>query len=159
MVGTVNTPLIQNPGYIISLLQVFSDSTNLAVRMEIAKTLVEMWRIAHRIGDSNREDEFACQIITRTYGAPCKIATPLIAMIVESKNPSLVTEGWLGLALMAGTGHGCDAVHNALNTEENTELFDEILSSQDSNGKDRQNAQILANTLFQTFVRMGGIPT
>lgn len=135
------------------LLTHYKETTDLTVRTEIGRTIVEMWRTVRSPApsldaglDENAVDETLIQ-----YGED--VTKPVVALITRSNNPSLVTEGWFGLNLMASSRPGSDAVFNALRGDEAFTIFKATILGDHSGSKDRENARILADKLLKDTVR------
>lgn len=141
--------------YASRLVQLHSNTHDPAIKIEIARTVVELWRTA-KSGDGKQvcSQEFLMeQSVHEVNFRPEEMIQPVVAMIVESQNPSLITEGWFGLALMASSQIWGEAIYNALLGNANKGVFIAAVSSQDADSKDRDNARILADTLLKHNVR------
>lgn len=146
----------ENDSYVSRLLYLYSNTTDPAIKTEVARTIVEMWRTANS-GDNEevgfqvfRMEKAMREMISR----PADMVKPVVAMIVESDNPSLVTEGWFGLALMASSKEWGEAIYSTLCGDATKEIFKAAVSSQDEHSKNRDNARILADRLLKQFVRL-----
>ena len=150
---------VKNDSYASRLLRLYSNTHNPAIKAEVARTIVEIWRTANS-GDS---EEVCSQVSCLEKAAhvanlrPDEMVKPVVAMIVDSKNPSLVTEGWFGLALMASSEEWSEVIGEALCGDVAKKAFDAATSSQDAHSKDRDNARILADRLLKHSVSL--IPT
>ena len=138
------------------LLQLYSNTNDAAMKTEVARTIVEMWRTAN----SGNSEEMRYQLlgvekaVREANLRPDEMVKPVVAMIIESENPSLVTEGWFGLALMANSEDWAEAVYNAICGDTTKDTFKAAVSSQDTHSKDRDNARILADRLLKHGVSL-----
>lgn len=145
---------VQNVSYAAQLLQLYSNAEDPAIKTEIARTIVEMWRTANS-GDSEevRDQIFRVEKALREMNlSPDGLVKPVIEMIVKSENASLVTEGWFGLALMAGSEELREGISNALCGDVIKGVFKATMSSQKAHSKDGENARILADRLLKNTV-------
>lgn len=146
----------ENDSYASRLLHLYSNTHDPAIKTEIARTIIEIWRTANS-GDS---EEVRTQVFRVLKAArevnlrPEEMVKPVVAMILESENPSLVTEGWFGLALMASSDEWGEAIYNELCGDGAKDVFEAVVSSQDAHSKDRDNARILADRLFKHSVSL-----
>ena len=146
----------ENNSYASRLLQLHSNTDDSAVKTEVARTIVEMWRTANS-GDS---EEILPQVsgveraVREGSSRPDEMVKPVVAMIVQSENPSLVTEGWFGLALMASSEDWGEAIYNALCVDAAKDAFQAAVSNKDAHSKDRDNARILADRLSKQSVSL-----
>lgn len=142
--------------YASRLLQLHSNTDDSAVKTEVARTIVEMWRTANS-GDSEvvLSQVSGVERAVREGGSrPDEMVKPVVAMIIESENPSLVTEGWFGLALIASSEDWSQAIYNALCGDAFRDAFKATISNQDAHSKDRDNARILADRLLKHSVSL-----
>ena len=144
----------ENESYASRLLHLYDNTQDLAIKTEIARTIVEMWRTANS-GDSE-ESRFRMSLVEAAVHEvnlrPKEMVKPVLAMMVESENPSLVTEGWFGLVLMAGSEEWVEAIYNVLCVDTTKDIFKAAVRSQDAHSKNQDNAQILANRLLKHAV-------
>lgn len=141
----------KNNSYASRLLHLYSHTNDPAIKTEIARSIVEIWRTAN-----SGESEEVCSQLSRVEKAvqevslrPDEVVRPVVAMIVESENPSLVTEGWFGLALMANSEEWGEAIYKAVCEDATKDVFKAAVSSPDVRSKDRDNARILADRLLK----------
>lgn len=142
--------------YIARLMHLYSSTDDLGTRMEVSQIVVAMWRGgAYRAEASGAVSIVIDDAIHQAKAVGINIAKPVIIMITESGNPSLVTQGWLGLALMAGTEEGSVAVADVLCVAENFDIFRITLleDGKDSPTKDGNNASVLLQLLRKNHVR------
>lgn len=147
---------VRNVSYAAQLLQFYSNTNDPAIKTEISRTIVEMWRTANS-GDSDEiRDQMLCaeKALRETNLGPDGLVKPVIEMIVKSENASLVTEGWFGLALMAGSEQLRGGICNALCGDVVKDVFKATVSSQEAHSKDKENAQILADRLLKDTVSL-----
>ena len=139
----------QNVSFASRLVELYSNTDDLATQTEIARAIVEMWRTANSGGSEEIRSQlfFVEKALREMSSSPEKMVKPVIATLVKSENPSLVTEGWFGLALMAGSDQLREAIQYALCHHSTKDVFQTTLSSQDPHSKDRDNARILADKL------------
>ena len=144
----------QNNSYATRLLHLYSHTNDPAIRTEIARTIIEIWRAANS-GDSEEVRSQVSRVDTAVREVnmrPDEMVKPVVSMIVESENPSLVTEGWFGLALMASSEEWSGAICNVLCEGATKDIFKAAICSHDARSKDRDNARILANRLLKYSV-------
>lgn len=147
---------VRNVSYAAQLLQLYSNTDDPAIKTEIARTIVEIWRTANS-GDSEEicEQLFLVEKALReTNLSPDELVKPVIEMIVKSENASLVTEGWFGLALTAGSEQMREGISNALCGDVIKDIFKATMSSQEAHSKDGENARILADRLLKDTVSL-----
>lgn len=155
---TANTAAEHN-SYVSRLIQLYSNTGDSAVKTEVARTLVEIWRAANS-GDS---EDVLSQVsgveraVRESNLHPDQMVKPVVAMIVDSENPSLVTEGWFGLALMGRSEEWGQAIYNALCVDAAKDAFQAAMSNKDAHSKDRDNAQILADRLLKHNVNLDSL--
>lgn len=144
--------------YVARLMNLYSSTQDLVVRMEVGRIVVAMWRMgvyrAKQTGAGPIEIDDA---LFQSKAAGSNIACPVMAMITDSKNPSLVTEGWLGLALIAGTKEGSVAVVDVLCISDNLDILRQTVAREDEDGgptKDGNNANVLLRSLKKNHVRL-----
>ena len=144
----------ENKSYASRLLRLYDNTQDLAIKTEIARTIVEMWRTAN--GGDSEESSFRMSLVEAAVHQvnlrSDEMIKPVLAMMVESENPSLVTEGWFGLVLMASSEKWVEAIYNALCGDATKNVFKAAVCSQDAHSKDRDNARILANRLLKHIV-------
>ena len=144
----------ENESYAFRLLHLYDNTQDLAIKTEIARTIVEMWRTANS-GDIE-ESRFRMSLVEAAVHQmnlrPDEMVKPLLAMMVESENPSLVTEGWFGLVLMASSEEWVEAIYNALCGDATKNVFKAAVCSQDAHSKNQDNARILVNKLLKHTV-------
>ena len=150
----------ENNSYASRFFHLYRKTEDPAIKTEVARTVVEIWRTANR----GNNDEVCSQVlcVEKAYGElnlrPDEMVKPVVAMIIESGNPSLVTEGWFGLALMANSDKMWEAICNALCKDAAKDTFEAVVSSQDAHSKDRDNARILTNRLLKQSVSLTSFP-
>ena len=138
------------------LLRLYSNTDDSAIKIEVARTVVDMWRTAN----SGKSEEVHSQVggmekaLREGELHPDEMVKPIIAMITKSENPSLVTEGWFGLALMARSKEFSEAIHNALHGSVFQNVFRAAVYSPDMHSKDRDNSRILADRLLKHSVSL-----
>jgi len=140
--------------YVARLMHLYSSTDDLGTRMEVGQIVVAIWRMGvHRAEATEAEPIAIDDAIHQAHAAQTNIASPVMAMIIESGNPSLVTQGWLGLALIAGTKEGSVAVTDVL--AENLGVLRTTLleDGEQSLTKHGNNASILLRLLQKNHVR------
>ena len=141
----------KNDSHAFRFSQLYNNTNDLPTKTEIARAIVEMWRTANS-GDS---EKIPSQVLTMEKAmhevnlSPDTIVKPVVAMLVKSENASLVTEGWFGLALMAGSEQLRETIYNALCEDTTKAVFQKTVSGQDVQSKDQDNARILADRLLK----------
>lgn len=141
----------KNDTYASRLLHLYNNTNDIAIRTEAARIIVEIWRTANT-GDSEevRSQAFRVQNALHEVNLrPDEMIKPVVAMIVESENSSLVTEGWFGLALMASWEEFGEAIYSALCEDPIKGVFSAAVLRQDAYSKNRDNARILADRLLK----------
>ena len=144
----------KNDSHAFRFSQLYNNTNDLTIKTEIARAIVEMWRTANS-GDS---EKIPSQVLTMEKAmhevnlSPDTIVKPVVAMLVKSENASLVTEGWFGLALMAGSEQLRETIYNALCEDTTKAVFQKTVSGQDVQSKDQDNARILAVRLLKGTV-------
>ena len=144
----------KNSSHAFRLSQLYNNTNDLTIKTEIARAIVEMWRTANS-GDSEKiPSQVLCmeKAMHEAILSPETIVKPVVAMLVKSENASLVTEGWFGLALMAGSEQLRETIYNALCEDTTKAVFQKTVSVQDVQSKDRDNARILADRLLKGTV-------
>ena len=144
----------KNDSYAFRFSQLYNNTNDLTIKTEIARAVVEMWRTANS-GDSEKTpSQVLCmgKAMDEVILNPDTIVKPVVAMLVKSENASLVTEGWFGLALMAGSEQLRETIYNALCEDATKAVFQKTVSGQDVQPKDRDNARILADRLLKGTV-------
>ena len=133
-------------GSLSQLWSLYQTSADLAVKVEVARTVVEIWRTAHKEGPES--------IISITRGAidqarriHANIAEPVVVMIGESNNASLVTEGWFGLTLIASSMDGCGIVSEALSGQKAWDTLVRAVTSPEVGAENRVNSRVLLDKL------------
>ena len=147
---------VKSDSYISRLLRLYSSTNDPAIETEIARTIVEIWRTANS-GDSEKirsRVDYVEKAMRQLNVHPDEMVRPVVSMIVKSENPSLVTEGWFGLALIAGSEEWVEAIFNALCRDATKDTFKAAMSSHDAHSKDRDNSRILADRLLRHSVRL-----
>ena len=147
----------KNTSYASRFLQLYSNTNDSAIKTEVARTVVEIWRTANSgNSEETRAQAFCVEKALREGDlSPDVMIKPVVAMLVKSENASLVTEGWFGLALMAGSEQLREAIYNALCGDDATkDVFKATISSEDAHSKDRDNAQILTDRLLKGIVSL-----
>ena len=141
-------------GLLSRLLLLYKSSMDLAVRMEVGRTVVEIWRTAHS-QQAESPNSIARGTMERAHQVSANIAEPVVAMIVESNNASLVTEGWFGLTLIASSEDGSKTVSDALDAGNAWDLLAKTLTSQDAGTKDQANVELLLDKLQKNNASIG----
>ena len=144
----------ENDSYAFRFSQLYNNTNDLTIKTEIARAIVEMWRTANS-GDSQNilsQRLWIKKAMDEVLLSPDTTVKPVVAMLVMSENASLVTEGWFGLALMAGSERLQESIYNALSEDTTKAVFQKTVSGQNGQSKDRDNARILADRLLKGFV-------
>ena len=144
----------KDDSYAFRFSQLYNNTNDLTIKTEIARAIVEMWRTANS-GDSEKipSQVFIIEkVMDEVILSPDTIVKPVVAMLVKSENASLVTEGWFGLALMAGSEQLRETIFNAICEDTTKAVFQKAVYGQDVQSKDRDNARILADRLLKGTV-------
>ena len=149
----------KSDSYLARFLRLYSSTNDPAIETEIARTIVDIWRTANS-GNSEEVrsrvdyvEKAVCQLNVR----PDEMVKPVVTMIIKSENPSLVTEGWFGLAIMAGSEEWVEAIFNELFQDTIKDAFKAAMSSQDTHSKDRDNSRILTDRLLKHSVSLSTV--
>lgn len=136
------------------LVEQFKIATDLTVRMEIGRTIVEVWRTSRNSLPTSvmKVAESVLEKSISRYGED--VVRPLLALVTESGNPSLVTEGWFGLILMANSKAGGDTVWNSFRDEGTFAILKSTVMDGRPGSKDQDNARILVNKLLWRSVSL-----
>lgn len=146
--------------YIARLFQLYSTTNDLATRMEVGQIIVAIWRTMAQQHSTTESDFISSDTaIHQAREADFNIAKPVMNLITSSNNPSLKTQGWLGLALMAGSQEGSLTVAEIIDDDagENMAIFQRTLLEKGVDGvptKDANNACILLTLLKKNHVRV-----
>ena len=144
-------------GSLFRLWSLYKSSTDPAIKVEVARSVVEIWRTAHK-----EIPESVSSITDRTLEQALRmhanIAEPVVVMIVESNNASLVTEGWFGLTLMASSKDGSGMVSEALSAQNAWDMLVRTVSGQEVGLENRANSRLLLDKLRKHNVSLGGFP-
>ncbi|KAL6718469.1 hypothetical protein ACLMJK_004560 [Lecanora helva] len=146
----------QSP-YLCHLISLYLQTDELPLQMEIALLFVEIFRTNHELDkqhavrpyQSHRDVNLGQKAVLQARrGAPgnTNVAIPIFGMITKSDNQSLVTQGWLGLALMAGTREGAKAVFRLILGPAAKQL-PELIKSLKPGSPDWSNAKFLYERL------------
>ena len=144
----------KDDSYAFRLSQLYNNTNDLTIKTEIARAIVELWRTAN----SGDIEKISSQVLIMEKAmhevtlSPDAFVRPVVAMLVKSENASLVTEGWFGLALMAGSEQLRETIYNALCEDITEAVFQKTVFGQDVQSKDRDNARILADRLLKGTV-------
>ena len=149
----------ENDSYFTRFLHLYSSTNDQAIKTEIARTIVEIWRTANS-GDSDKvrsRVDFVEKAVRQSNVRPDEVVEPVVTMSIKSENSSLVTEGWFGLAIMAGSEEWVEAIFNALCQDTTKDAFKAAMCSQDPQSKDRDNSRILADRLLKHSVSCSSV--
>ena len=145
-------------GHISRLISLFQASEDSSTRVEAARILVELWRTAHLQAPWSEAYTMIPSLLTQeAQNVYYNLAEPVIWMIMKSRNPSLVTEGWFGLTLMARSKEAGEAVFEAISKGEALDMLKSTVDDQDSGSRDRDNALILVQKLLGNNVSFGNL--
>ena len=142
---------------LLRLWSLYNSSTDLAIKVEVARTVVEIWRTAHK---ENPESigTITEGTIAQARRTHANIAEPVVAMIVETNNASLVTEGWFGLTLIASSKDGSGIVSEALSAQKAWDMLARTVTSQEAGPENRANSRLLLDKLTKYNVSLGALP-
>ncbi len=142
---------------LLRLWSLYKNSTDLAIRVEVARTVVEIWRTAHKeVPESLSTITEAT--IAQAHRMHANIAEPVVAMIVETNNASLVTEGWFGLTLIASSEDGSGIVSEALSAQKAWDMLARTVTSQEVGPENRANSRVLLDKLRKYNISFGALP-
>ena len=144
-------------GSLFRLWSLYKSSTDLAIKVEVARTVVEIWRTAHREAPESVSSitEGTIQQARRMHA---NIAEPVVVMVVESNNASLVTEGWFGLTLIASSKDGSGIVSEALSTQKAWDMLVRTVTNQEVGPENRANSRVLLDKLRKHNVSLAVFP-
>ena len=146
-------------GQLSRLFALFETSKDQATKVEMARILIELWRTIHRQDqESESYNLISWNMVVQAEKMHANVAAPVVWMIMEAGNPSLVTEGWFGLTLIASSSEGGEAVSRAIWGDGAPygalALLRRTTGDQDLESKDRANALVLVDKLLQHEVCM-----
>lgn len=141
-------------GSLFHLWSLYQSSTDLAIKVEVARTVVEIWRTAHKEVPES-VSSITEGTIEQARRINANIAEPVVVMIVESNNASLVTEGWFGLTLIASSMDGCGMVSEALSDQKAWAMLVRAVTSPEAGPENRANARVLLDKLRKYNVSLG----
>ena len=144
-------------GSLLRLWSLYKSSTDLAIKVEVARTVVEIWRTAHKEATES-VSSITEGTIEQARRMHANIAEPVVVMIVESKNASLVTEGWFGLTLIAGSKEGSGIVSEALSAQKAWDMFVRTATGLEVGPENRANSRLLLDKLRKHNVSLGIFP-
>ncbi len=142
--------------YFSRFLRLYGNTDDLAIKTEVARTVVEIWRTANS-GDGKAVHSpvaFLDNALREATLDPTEVVEPVVAMLVKSENSSLVTEGWFGLTLMASSEEWSEAIYNTLSNDAREDVLKAVILNPDAHSKDRDNARILADRLSKHSVSL-----
>lgn len=144
-------------GSLFRLWSLYKSSTDIAIKVEVARTVVEIWRTAHREAPKS-VSSITEGTIEQARRMHANIAEPVVVMIVESNNASLVTEGWFGLTLIAGSKEGSEIVSEALSAQKAWDMFVRTATGLEVGPENRANSRLLLDKLRKHNVSLGVSP-
>ena len=133
-------------GSLSHLWSLYQTSTDLAIKVEVARTVVEIWRTAHKEVPESVSSITECTI-DQARRIKANIAEPVVVMIVGSNNASLVTEGWFGLTLIASSKDGCGMVSEALSGQKAWDMLVRAVTNPEVGPENRANSRVLLDKL------------
>ncbi|KAL9129163.1 MAG: hypothetical protein Q9217_002303 [Psora testacea] len=155
-----------------ALLVVFSETRDLAVKVEIGRSIAEALRTIH--GSSSAQDIrahiqdpiedleaaqdpkglFEYQVSPRLLALAVRQSfmrhpqiTEPILVLIESSNAALMTEGWLVMAFMSMWKEGAQAVYETLFADNTCQMLRSVVQSSDPQSKARANARYVVAEL------------
>lgn len=141
-------------GSLFHLWSLYQSSTDLAIKVEVARTVVEIWRTSHKEVPES-VSSITQGTIEQARRIHANIAEPVVVMIVESNNASLVTEGWFGLTLIASSKAGCGMVSEALSGQKAWDVLVRAVTSPEAGPENRANSRVLLDKLRKHNVSLG----
>ena len=145
-------------GSLFRLWSLYKSSTDPAIKVEVARSVVEIWRTAHKEVPES-VSSITEGTIEQARRMHANIAEPVVVMIVESNNASLVTEGWFGLTLMASSKNGSEIVSEALSAQNAWDILVRTVSGQEVGLENRANSRLLLDKLRKHNVSLGVFPS
>lgn len=139
--------------YLDTLLQASSQSDDLAIKAEVARTVTAIFRVLSTAKESQDQiDRTREQVLSHAA-----LLAPVEAVIRQQQSKPLRSEGWFALALIAQTEDGARTVtQNIANDEILTLLQEQINGAGErgepdlhSGGKERENTLVLVTSLLQ----------
>ena len=144
-------------GSLSRLWSLYKSSTDPAIKVEVARSVVEIWRTAHKEVPES-VSSVTEGMIEQARRMHANIAEPVVVMIVESNNASLVSDGWFGLTLMASSKDGSEIVSEALSAQNAWDILIRTVSGQEVGLANRANSRLLLDKLRKHNVSLGVFP-
>ena len=138
--------------FLTHLLSLYTRHQDLNIRMELGLLMIEICKVAFKETDEVSRLNVIVDTINLAREADLNAALPIAALITDSNNPSLVTKGWLGLALLAFSPEGSDEVYNYLDTDQTFQRLKEIIRRQKPRSQDQDNVRVLHARLRIRYV-------
>ena len=134
------------------LLSLYTHHQDLNIRMELGLLMIEIFKVAFQETDEQSKADMIMDTISLAKQADLNAALPIAALITDSHNPSLVTKGWLGLALLAFSPEGSDEVYDYMHIDQNFQRLREIIGRQKARSQDQDNVRVLHARLRMRYV-------
>ena len=142
--------------YIGRVLFLYQSTDDIRIQMEVARTVVEIWRVASRHPPGEGPSRLRLtDTIERAGNAHLNIAQPVMMMIQDSHNSALITEGWYAFALMTQSPVGCDVVYDALDEGEGMSHLKYTVMSLGPGTPDQYNALHSLEAMMRNYVSSG----
>ena len=142
------------PHWFLDLLSLYESNDVLTIRMEIALIIVMIWRVAYAKNDDDLDGNFGTYLtdgpIDQAWSSNRNIAAVMFALIFDSANRSLVTQGWFGLVLMTKSSLGSDMVYDFIYA--NAMVFQMNIRALVAGSPDQINAMVLYENLIVRYV-------
>ena len=144
--------------HVARILSLYHEHDDLALRMEIARFFGGIFRVAHLTSQESGNLPFlyANNAIKQAEQADLddtNLAVPLCALITDSSNQSLITEGWASLVLAAETNMGAEMLYLFFKRESTMRTFQEIIGNVKRDSHDYNNVFALRSKLLTYCVR------
>ena len=149
----------QPPTGLPRLLEHYRNTQQLEIRIEIGRIIVGLWRAVRYKATTLLEQRQSIQLANAILETGEDIVKPVWALVKESGNPSLITEGWLGLVFIASTPEGSGDVWRLFRQEEAFALLEATLKEDEEYVGGRSNAYVLVDTLVTSSVSCCNLST
>ena len=136
---------------------------DLNIRIETGRLVVAIWRAIQKDSSLSTplKQDLTSGAIAQAQSLSVNIAASVLTLITDSEKGQQAmtptdrawakTEGWLGLALIAGSNEGCEAVFDALREKEKLDLLKARVNSSGETAE-RDNIRILAVKMAEHYV-------
>ena len=153
LLGAPNDTNEPTLSYFSRLLTCYFADDDLSVRMEIGRFVVAIWRAAAK-GESSYVSSLTDEALRQSHAMDLNLVKAICALITDSGNRALVTEGWFGLCQMSNTPEGLDLVSDYLCDPEIFPTFQSIVRAQEEESTDSANVMVLRAKLAWHYARV-----